>query len=289
VSADKNDELVVVDGLQRISTMKNYIVDQNFRLEGLEFLQELNGKKYAELPDRMKIRIDETELDFVIINPDSPPEVQRNIFKRLNTGGLPLTEQEIRHALYYGPATKLLKQLADTEEFQLATDKSVKDSRMAAQELVLRFFAFSLNRIEDYRKDDEMDSFLSNTMQMMNKGNEKVRSVSEKFLVAMKRAAELFNRYAFRISTPSSGKTVRPPINKSLFEVWSVILANMDADDFDKLKESREKLWRRLDTEFAQKGTGLRRYIAEDSVKVSGVKKRYESINAIVKDAIQGE
>jgi uncharacterized protein with ParB-like and HNH nuclease domain len=234
-SADKNDELVIVDGLQRISAIKNYIIAQSLGLEELEFLRELSGKKYAELPERMRIRIEETELDFVIINPDSPPEVQRNIFKRLNTGGLPLTEQEIRHALYYGPATELLKRLVDTEEFQLATDKSVKDSRMAAQELVLRFFAFSLNRVEDYKEKDDMDSFLSKTMQMINNGNGKVRSVSEKFLVAMKRAKELFDRFAFRISTPSSGKAIRAPINKSLFEVWSVTLANMGIDDFNKL------------------------------------------------------
>jgi hypothetical protein len=286
-SADKNDELVIVDGLQRISSIRNYMILKNFGLEELEFLRELSGKKYDELPDRMKIRIEETELDFVIINPESPPEVQRNIFKRLNTGGLPLTEQEIRHALYYGHSTDLLRELVETDEFKLATDNSVKDSRMAAQELVLRFFAFSLNRIEDYRKDDEMDAFLSNTMQMINNEEKKIDEIREKFFVAMKRATALFDRFAFRISTPSSGRATRTPINKSLYDVWSVTLSNISEDDFNKLMETREKLWSRLDEEFTQKGSPSRRYIAEDSVKVVGVRGRYEIIRSIIRDTIQ--
>jgi hypothetical protein len=100
----------------------------------------------------MKIRIEETELIFVVINPDSPDEIQRNVFKRLNTGGMPLIEQEIRHALYCGPATDLLKKLVDSKEFVSATDNSVKDSRMAGQELVLRYLYKHFN--EEVASDD---------------------------------------------------------------------------------------------------------------------------------------
>ena len=81
-------------------------------------MKELEGLNFDEIPERMQIRINETELDFAIIGPDSPPGVQRNIFKRLNTGGLPLTEQEIRHALYFGPVTDLLARLVETQEFR---------------------------------------------------------------------------------------------------------------------------------------------------------------------------
>jgi uncharacterized protein with ParB-like and HNH nuclease domain len=83
-AADKNDELTIVDGLQRISTIKKYVLENDFPLESLELLKELNGKKYSDLPENMKIRIGETELNFAIINPDSPLEAQRYIFMRLN-------------------------------------------------------------------------------------------------------------------------------------------------------------------------------------------------------------
>jgi hypothetical protein len=166
-AATKDDELFIVDGLQRISAIQGFVLGNGFKLQSLEFLRDCEGSTFEKLPERMKIRIEESELDFVIIDPDSPPAVQRNIFKRLNTGGLPLTEQEIRHALYYGPVTALLKELVETIEFQKAVDHRVNDSRMAAQELVLRFLSFSIMGIDEYHKDEEMDSFLSDTMQII--------------------------------------------------------------------------------------------------------------------------
>ena len=40
-----------------------------------------------------------------------------NIFTRINTLGEPLSPQEIRHAIYNGKSTKLLKELSESEEF----------------------------------------------------------------------------------------------------------------------------------------------------------------------------
>jgi len=56
------------------------------------------------------------------LNPDTPEKVKRNIFKRINTGGLPLSQQEIRHALYQGTSTKLLGKLVQRKPFLLAVD-----------------------------------------------------------------------------------------------------------------------------------------------------------------------
>jgi hypothetical protein len=302
-AADKDDNLVIVDGLQRASTIKRYVLEQKFKLESLEFLRELSGKKFDALPDRMKIRIEETELDFVIINPDSPQEVQRNIFKRLNTGGLPLNEQEIRHALYHGPCTTLLKELADTPEFKEATAKSVNDTRMAAQELVLRYIAFSTRGVGEYLKNDEMDSYLCDTMQAINSAltkrpgrsgekladvnisEKRVEELRGKFLAAMRRASKLFDNYAFRISTPLS--EWRTPINKSLFEVWSVLLSEMDEYDFQKLLSKRDELFDDLKSELEERNSNLRRFIGQDSLKVSGVKGRHTIIGDIVKKLVE--
>jgi hypothetical protein len=165
---NKENILSIVDGLQRISTIRTYVLENDFGLKGLEFLKDLEGKKFKDLSNDLCIRIEETELQFVIIQPDSPPEIQRNIFKRLNTGGLPLSDQEIRHALYYGPATDLLKELAETQAFNNATTYSVDDSRMAARELVLRFISFLIMGVEGYNKDGEMDNFLCDAMQIVN-------------------------------------------------------------------------------------------------------------------------
>jgi hypothetical protein len=305
-AATKDDELFIVDGLQRISAIKAYVSEGRFKLTSLEFLRELEGKKFSELPERMRIRIEETELAFIIIAPDSPQAVQRNIFKRLNTGGLPLTDQEIRHALYHGPVTELLKELVASREFQNAVDHRVNDSRMAAQELVLRFLAFSILGIGEYRKDEEMDAFLSDTMQIINLlmsqkqygdgkvtllsrtiSNVSIEAIRAKFLQSMNRAVELFENCAFRISTPlriRNSNTSRTPINKSLFELWAVILSDMGAVIFEELKEKKELLYKKLDEEFANNESPLRRYVGQDSTKVVSVKGRYDIIKGMVND-----
>jgi hypothetical protein len=306
VAADKDDELTIVDGLQRISAIKGYISENSFNLEGLEFLTEFNRKSFKGLPESMQIRIEETNLDFVIINPDSPPAVQRNIFKRLNTGGLPLTEQEIRHALYYGPVTQLLYELVESEEFKIATDGRVNDSRMAAQELVLRYLAFSIMGTDEYRKNEEMDSFLSDAMQIINGQHDKnnagsfnnrmimngnIKKITNDFFIAMKRAYELFDDCAFRISTPIKKRNTgtRTPINKSLFELWTILLSKMPEGTFVKLLDRREILYQKLENSFSDIESHLREFVGRDSTKVPSVKSRYEIIGKIIETVVQEE
>ncbi|MDR2560292.1 MAG: DUF262 domain-containing protein [Holophagales bacterium] len=302
VATDNDDVLTIVDGLQRINSIRQFIIENKYRLKELEYLDQLIGKDYASLPEEMKIRIEETELDFVIINPDSPPEIQRNIFRRLNTGGEPLTDQEIRHALYQGHSTNLLKNLANTKEFFDATDNKVNDSRMAGQELVLRCLAFSMLGVSEYRKNEDMDSFLSDAMMAINQlssgiecndiklsnnrtiSNSNISELKNNFILAMKRAYQLFGDYAFRISTPL--KRAKTPINKSLFEVWSVILGKMPESQFKILSKKRNALYKKLDLEFADSTLPPRRSISSDSTKIGGVKARHEIIGNIVKEIL---
>ncbi|MBU1986372.1 MAG: DUF262 domain-containing protein, partial [Proteobacteria bacterium] len=259
VAADEDEKWKVVDGLQRVTAIRRFVLTKEFALTDLEFIRELNGKKFNELPQKYQNRIFETEFTFAIINPVTPPEVQRNIFKRLNTGGLPLTPQEIRHALYYGRSAELLKELVCMESFKKATDYRVNDSRMGARELILRFISFLIRGTALYPKNEDMDAFLCETMQLINlmpdfdpadiikafgdrdivlkvnyDNNEDIHS---RFETAMCRAYALFNIHAFRKSTPRSN--YRTPVNKSLFEAWSVVLAEMEEETYLVLKKRK--------------------------------------------------
>mgnify|MGYP003290079602 FL=1 len=163
VSADTQGGWTVVDGLQRLSTIRDFVLGQDFllngdaskkghgfRLWGLEFCGSLlNGRNMAELPTLYANRIMETEFTFTVINPGTPEDVKRNIFKRINTGGMILSQQEIRNALYGGGCSALLNELAEMRCFKNATGWSVKSLRMEDKELVLRFVAFL---IRDYRR-----------------------------------------------------------------------------------------------------------------------------------------
>jgi len=148
VASDLRDVWSVVDGLQRMTTIHDFVKDK-FPLRGLEYLVQFEKAKFSELPRNMQRRIEETELVINVIQPGIPEEVMFNIFNRINTGGLKLNYQEIRHALNKGPVRDFLLDLILTEEFKTATSESVSDDRMSARECALRFSAFYLMNWRD--------------------------------------------------------------------------------------------------------------------------------------------
>jgi hypothetical protein len=293
-SEGKDGILYIVDGLQRISAIRAFMDEKKgFKLNGLEFLK-LDGKMYKDLSEEMQIRMEETDLQFVIIGADSPPEVQRNIFKRLNTGGLPLSEQEIRHALYFGASTDFLKRLVNTKQFKKATDNSINDSRMAGRELILRFVAFFMFGMNEYRTNYEMDAFLCDAMQIINgspieKRNIKcddIIKVEEAFILAMERASKLFGDSAFRMNFRYKGATGarRSAINKSLFEVWSVTLALICDEDFNKLLERCDRL---LSEIAVIHDDNFKRICGSDASLTGAVKARYQVVNSVIKKILE--
>lgn len=295
VAADSDENWKIVDGLQRVSALRNFLQDNAFVLSGLEFLTDLNNYSYDKLPAKYQNRIMDTTLQFAVISSTTPPEVQRNVFKRLNTGGLPLSQQEIRHALYYDEhVANFLQNLADSKEFKNATDNSINDSRMAARELVLRFIAFLIRDISAYPKNDDMDGFLSDTMLLLSAMPELsenklkklfasrrvsvdtncvyycLEDIEQKFMLAMKRATELFGSYAFRKSLPPSKRT---PVNKALFETIAITLCELDQFHFEYLLKIKDKLFERIRQGLAG---DIGYTISRDSHKLASIRKRFK-------------
>ena len=98
-----------------------------------------------------------------LIQPGTPPEVKYNIFRRINTGGVVLTAQEIRHALNQGQATSFLAELVGQPAFLEATDNGVDPDRMQDRELALRFIAFTRSAPTTYTTPN-LDLFLTRQM-----------------------------------------------------------------------------------------------------------------------------
>ncbi|MBP1631055.1 MAG: hypothetical protein H6Q15_1948 [Bacteroidetes bacterium] len=156
----------VMDGLQRLTAIDNFYKGK-FALEGLEEWQELNGKRYEELPSKVKEGIDRRYLSsIVLLNETAKDKLQAEslkkiVFGRLNSGGDKLTPQETRNALYGGKFNTCCIKLSQNEYFRklwkfdiiqknengeinnedelLKTDSYKK---MVDVELVIRFFAY---------------------------------------------------------------------------------------------------------------------------------------------------
>ena len=140
--ATEEDEWLIIDGLQRVSALKEFIVDKSLKLKELEFFPELNGCNYDKLPRMFQRRIDETVINVYLVNPSTPENVKFNIFKRINTGGLTLEPQEIRNALFQGQATEFLQECSKLECFINATAGSIKVRECWTGSLFLGMFHF---------------------------------------------------------------------------------------------------------------------------------------------------
>ena len=240
MDATDEDSWVVIDGLQRLTTLKMFVIDKALRLSELEFLTQLNEKTFDELPRNFQRRIIETQVTVYLIEKGTPPEVKFNIFKRINTGGLPLSLQEIRHALNQGKSTKFLERLSNFLEFKKATSGSVSSQRMADREFILRFLAFVIHPYTEYDAT-EFDSFLSSVMAEINGMNdEQLNELGAKFSQAMNAAYAIFGDDAFRKRDRLFAS--RKPVNKALFESWSVNLSKLTSEQIQTLTERKEQL-----------------------------------------------
>ncbi|MEZ2227922.1 DUF262 domain-containing protein [Microcoleus sp.] len=241
IDATDEDKWLVVDGLQRLSALKQFMSDKKLKLCGLEYLLNLEGKNYDEIGRRYQRRIEETQVTVYLIEKGTPPEVKYNIFKRINTGGLPMSPQELRHALNPGKATKFLAKLALLQEFKQVTKLSkLRKMRMDDREFILGFLAFTLTSYKNYQSE-KRNLFLSKALSKINHMSEpELKVIEDNFKKAMVAAWNIFGKNAFR--KISQHQTKMFPINKALFEVWSVNLSLLSDAQLDVLKQKKEQL-----------------------------------------------
>lgn len=272
------DKWIVIDGLQRLTALKEFFIDKSLRLTGLEFLKDLDGTGCDDMPKVYLRRMKETQVICYIINPGAPVNLKYNIFKRINTGGLQLEPQEIRHALYQGFATSYLKKLSNNDVFKRSTGYSIPTDRMLDREFVLRFIAFYELGVEKY--DGIVDEFLNNAMDLINKKYKNdtnyADNIEQKFILVLNVCEDIFGRFAFR---RMPDKTKRRTISKALFETWTSVLAKYSSNELNILINKREYLEHLYMPMFTQDEEF---YNSIGSGKVSAVKKRFEKIQNLV-------
>lgn len=212
----------VMDGLQRITAIIDFYNDC-FELEELAQWPELNGRKYSQLPQKVKEGIDRRQLSVITLLKESSKtlvqeeEMKKMVFERLNTGGVTLEDQEIRNALYNGPFNDLCISLSANNTFRklwLINPDDIDDvddeldnyddalkyaknklyKRMYDVELVLRYFA--MRHIDEY--SGKLSEFMDLCLSQGNRyGNEQLEILKRVFEDTIEKANILFSEKAF--------------------------------------------------------------------------------------------
>ena len=146
----KEDETYkVIDGQQRLKSVYFYIQgkfisngkEQVFGLKKLDG-RDWDGKTYDELDEKYKRRIRNAVINTTVIEDiDANPKVVHDIFHRLNTGGMSLTDQEVRNCVYNGKFNDQLTELNKNKDWRQLLGKTYVDKRLRDVEMILRFYA----------------------------------------------------------------------------------------------------------------------------------------------------
>jgi uncharacterized protein with ParB-like and HNH nuclease domain len=177
----KTSKMQVIDGLQRIDTIRQFLEDESWILSPLNDVHnKISGKSVAEIkmkhPDVYQT-VQNVSLPITLLRCDhSKPghsEYIFTIFRRLNDGGIKLSNQEIRNAIFSGNFNDLLRKCNSSETWKKilrnATGKKTEDDRFRSIEVILRIFAF-----HDYlnKYDGKLSHFLNLYMQKYRVLNE---------------------------------------------------------------------------------------------------------------------
>lgn len=270
---------LVIDGLQRLSSLKRFILTKELKLSGLEFLK-LEGYGWDDLnrPDQRQIK--ETQLQCYVLEEGTEENVKFNMFKRINTGGLILSTQEIRHAMHQGVAANFIQELADLPDFKNATNNKINTERMLDRDFVNRFIAFYLLNYEsDYTYTDDLDLFMNRALTKLSASTEDSRNLMRyNFIQALRLSHEIFGEATF-----CKAENYKR-INKALFEVMTVSFAKL-SDEERLLIGNKKDVFKNL---FYQRmhENKFKDSLASNTGGKSNITLRYTEFNNIIQEII---
>jgi uncharacterized protein with ParB-like and HNH nuclease domain len=157
LNEEKDTKLTVIDGQQRLASLLRFIKPEELEfnplfnsmllkplvLQGLKILSKLNGKTIRELSPEDRSTLLRRIIRSIVILNESDSMIKFEVFERLNTGSVKLTDQEVRNCVYNGIFNKLLIKAAEYGKYKELIKLPAKDqNNMKDAELVLRFFAY---------------------------------------------------------------------------------------------------------------------------------------------------
>lgn len=202
VSEEDDSKWSVVDGLQRLNSLRRFFND-DFKLRGLEVLTELNNSQYSTMNPKASRILRNGILRMILIFKESHPEIKYDIFMRLNRGAIKLNEQELRNCLFRGKLNDLINHLRTTGKFLAMIGLKGPHKRMNDSELILRYFMIAdsydpeTGQVRHYT--GKIKTALNRYVQAhRNPSPEKLTAYSNRFRETVDKAFGVFGEEAFQ-------------------------------------------------------------------------------------------
>ena len=312
-----NGDWIVVDGLQRITTVFDFMSGE-FALEKFEVLSDqYNGKKFKDLSRTEQRRIREYPITAHLIDLESDKEdMIVELFHRINTYGVRLSDQEIRSAMNKGSSVKFLRHLASSQEFKTVTNNKIKADRQNDMALCLSALSYLTLGYKNFNYNT-YDSFLSKAMSTLNKNELSLLNETEidkglavqsnnssqeyirlekMFKRGLRIALNVFGDFAFKKVIDDN----RSPISKPLFEVivtyFSYINNNQENILLNHSNELIDRLYQAINIDsseyaewdsekYTKDGRGFAYALSTSTGKKATVFYRFKAFRQILKES----
>ena len=249
----------VMDGQQRLNSVIEYYSNQ-YDLRGLKVWSSLNGKRFSDLPPRIRRGLDRAKISAIILVADPSEsgdrelgDIRTQVFERLNTGGVSLNAQELRNCVYASSFNDLVNEIASdrlfTDAWRIPAHKeNIRDEgfvslrlrrnnlykSMKDCEIVLRFFAF--------RKEENIKGSVRSILDRCMDNNrslapDEIDNLRRDFFGAISLAVDVFGANAFCLAPNERGVRY---LSRPLYDAVMVT--------FDRLSDRRDEIGQARDT-----------------------------------------
>lgn len=268
----------LIDGLQRISTYLHFRfndIDDELKesfcserlsgpleLFGCDIIKELNGCTFDDLPRAVQLKLKRNFIRIEVLRKETDINIRYHMFKRLNTGGEMLSDQEVRNCtirLLGNTFNDFIIQCSEYEYFKKAIENVIDDFSITKkdQELVLRYFALK-NNLNNYKKD--LNFFLTNYMEKvtLNEFDFDYESEKKTFEMVFNYLYDMYGKNAFSSLIDKDSEKYKSDIIMYLYDSLTCGLALCSdilvQKDKEKLKVALTEL--RISQEFLKTRTG---------------------------------
>lgn len=278
-----DEKLLIVDGFQRIMTVRDYVRgiftrdEKSFALSRTDRINpRWRGKQFLELSESEQRRIRNTTIHAIIFAQQKEPASEDTslfqVFERINTSGRTLTAQEIRNCVAQGKFNSLLFKLNEYPSWRTLFGLPVPEPRMRDMEYILRFFALSSDEFkagtpERLSLRRYLDLFIKNNA---NISSDESGRLERRFYVAIDMALALFGENAFHNVSPSDTSRFVPKFNPTIFDS---IMAAIDSGVRRGINPIGDPIEQRL--QLLRDGE-YRSVIAQETMRRTSIDKRFE-------------